>query len=499
MSYLGLDIGTSGCKAAVFDEDGKLAASSAREYATVMPQEGWAELDSREVLDACMIVISEAAGDVKGSDPVRGIGISSQGEAFTPVDASGNILMNSMVSFDTRALELSREWSESFGRKKLYEKTGHTPHPMFSLYKLLWLKNNEPEIWSQAKKFLCFEELIQFGLGLEPAISYPMAGRTMLFDVRNHVWDSEILDALELKPDNFAKPLPSGSIVGTIAAEKCRELNLAEGTIVVTGGHDQPCGALGAGVLSPGKAMYGMGTVECICPAFEEPVFGDALFQSNLCTYDFTMGGMYTTVAFCLTGGNLLRWYRDEWGHREKSRAREENRDVYEVILEGMPEAPTKLMVLPYFTPSGTPYFDSDVRGAILGLQLSTKREEVLKALLEGVSYEMKLNVSILEQAGIHIDEFIAIGGGAKSQRLSQLKADVLNRPITTVSVTEAGCLGVAMLARAADRGESLQSLADKWVRTKDILEPDPQKAASYEERFLEYKKLYYLLKGGIS
>ncbi len=488
---MGIDIGTSGVKSVVFDSNGMQLCDAYCEYATVMPGEGRAELDSNLVLDSCLQVISQAAQQVREQDPVESLGISSQGEAFTTIDASGNILSNAMVSFDTRATEIAKMWSDEFGCRRLYEITGHTAHPMFSLFKLLWIKNNQPEVWNNARFFYCFEDLLHWKLGLQPAISYPMAGRTMMFNVIKHEWDEEILSAVGINANNLARPLPSGSVVGTLSNAMAEKLGLAKNAIVVTGGHDQPCGALGAGILTPGKAMYGMGTVECICPAFDEPVFGEQLYQSNLCTYDFTAAGMYTTIAFSLTGGNLLRWYRDQWATEEKRLAAEHNIDPYDAIINSMSTTPSSLHILPYFTPSGTPYFETEPFAAVLGLTLETDRGEVLRGLLEAVSLEMKLNVNILSQSGIVIDQFIAIGGGARGRKLVQLKADVLNRPITTVLVTEAGCLGVAMLAACAKTGENLKSIAERWVRTGDVINPDPALADFYEDKFQKYLLLY--------
>jgi len=490
LSYLGLDIGTTGCKAGVFDGDGRLLSLAYREYPLLAPQRGWAEIDSGQVCESCLAVIQEAA-DACRRDPVAAMGISCQGEAFTPVAADGRLLANGMVSSDTRAATIVATWSRQFGDRRLYEFTGHTPHPMFTLYKLLWLRDHRPEVWHAAARFYCFEELVQSRLGLEPAISWPMAGRTMLFNVRSHRWQEEILADVGLDASRLAPPVASGTVVGTISPQIARRLGLAGSVPVVAGGHDQPCGALGAGIAEPGRAMYATGTVECICPAFDRPIFAENLFQSNLCTYDYTLPGMYTTVAFSLTGGNLLRWFRDQWSPEEVREAALARSDVYALILRGLAPEPTELLVLPYFTPSGTPYFDADVPGAILGLRLSTTRGEVLRALLEGVALEMRLNVDILARAGLAIREFRAIGGGAKNPALTQLKADVLGRPITALAVTEAGCLGVAMLACAARTGAKPQHLADTWVQTAAVVEPDPGRARQYDEKFAAYKELY--------
>jgi len=494
LSYLGLDIGTTGSKAGLFDGDGRLLALAYREYPLLSPEPGWAEIDSEQVSRACLDVIREAAAAC-GDDPVRGVGISCQGEAFTPVGPNGEILGNGMVSSDARADSIVGPWSREFGDQRLYEITGHTSHPMFTIFKLLWLRENRPETWNRAAKVYCFEELIQRRLGLKPAISWPLAGRTMMFNVRTHEWDKEILGSVGLETSQLARAVPSGTVVGTIPDKVAQELGLAKNVPVVAGGHDQPCGALGAGVVEPGLAMYATGTVECICPAFDRPIFDENLFESNLCTYDHTVEGMYTTVLFSLTGGNLLRWFRDEWGQPEVQEAERTGTDVYDLLIETMAGEPTDLLTLPYFTPSGTPYFDAKVPGAILGLRLATRRGQVLRALVEGVALEMRLNVDILEQAGLEIREFRAIGGGAKNRTLTQLKADVLNRPITTMAVTEAGCLGVAMLACAAESGATPRQLVDTWVQPTSVVDPDPRRASVYDDRFGAYKNIYPLMR----
>lgn len=490
MSYLGIDVGTTGCKAGLFREDGRLLKLAYREYPLLSPEKGWAELDSARVMQSGLEVIREAAGSCPG-DAVRAIGISCQGEAFTPVSRDGRYLGNGMVSSDARAAGMVAAWSRQFGARRLYEITGHTPHPMFTLFKLLWLREHRPEVWASAARFYCFEELLQARLGLEPAISWPLAGRTMLFNVRTHAWEPEVLRAIGLEPERLAPPVPSGTVVGEVAPRVAAELGLPKGVKVVAGGHDQPCGALGAGVVEPGLAMYATGTVECICPAFDRPIFTDNLFENNLCTYDHTVPGMYTTVAFSLTGGNLLRWFRDQWARVEQEEARRTGVDAYELLLRGMATAPTELLVLPYFTPSGTPYFDARVPGAVLGLRLDTTRGQVLRGLLEGVALEMRLNVEILQRAGLQVREFRAIGGGARSETLTQLKADVLDRPITTLAVTEAGCLGVALLACAAHTKTAPRDLVGAWVAPQRAVEPDPARAAVYHERFADYQRVY--------
>jgi len=494
MSYLGLDIGTSGCKAVIFEQDGTLLSSSFSEYLLKTPYPGWSELDPGEVIDSCFRVIRDAVKGSAGS-PVKALGISSQGEAFTPVGKDGEILANAMVSSDKRAEKSVNDFCESFGRKRLYHITGHTASQMFTLFKLIWLKENCPDIWSRSKAFYCFEELIHHKLGIEPAISWPMAGRTMMFDIKRHAWSKEILNEIDLPEKRLARPLQSGEVVGIIPDEIAAGLGLGRGVKVVAGGHDQTVGALGAGIVVPGSAMYATGTVDCFCPALSEFSQSEELYSGNLCCYDFPLPETYTTVAYSLTGGNILKWFRDEFGQTEIDEAEKSGKDPYSILVDRIPEEPTNLLVLPYFTPSGTPYFDTSTRGAVTGLRLSTTRYEFMKSLLEGVAYEMRLNLELMEKSGMVINEFIATGGGAKSVKWTQLKSDILNKPISLASVEEAGCFGAAMLACSTDTGEDISKLVKRPGERKVIVEPIENNVEFYNKQFKKYKKLYLTLR----
>jgi xylulokinase len=483
LTYMGVDIGTSGCKAIIFDEKGRQMAAAYREYDVILTSDGGAELISDEVIDKCFSVIRESADQV-APVTVRGLGISSQGEAFTPIGKDGEALFNAMVSSDIRSEPFIGDWLAQFGALKLYQITGHTAHTIFSLFKLLWLKDKHQEVWSRAWKYLCFEDLLQLRLGLDPAISWSLAGRTMLFDVKRHEWSPDILQKLGLRTDQLARLLSPGRKAGIINKRIAVELGLGPDTFVVCGGHDQPCGALGAGVTRPGMAMYATGTVECITAAVNQPIFTNELYQNNLCTFDHTVAGMYTTLAYSLTGGNILKWFKNEFADQDCLLAEEKGINIYEY-----------LMVLPYLTPSGTPYFDTKTRGAVLGLQLSTSRREFMRALLEGVALEMRLNLELLEQSGYRINEMRVIGGGAKSRVWTQLKADIIGKRMITIGETEAGCLGVAMLACSADKNIPVRTLAEEWVQPVSEILPRDEYFRTYTRKFEYYRELYPKIK----
>jgi xylulokinase len=493
MSYLGLDIGTGGCKAVVFSSDGTELCSAFREYAVLHPHPDWAELNPDEVINKCFEVIAEV--NSKTTDAVVSMCISSQGEAFTPIGNDGQILGNAMVSSDSRARDLSINWSKNFGTEKIYRITGHTPHPLFTLYKILWTKENKPEIWQNTHYFLCFEDLFHFKVGLDPKISWPMAGRTMLFDVIKHEWSKEILDTVGLTAEKLATPIAPGEIAGTIDLNFGKKLGFKNPVVMVAGGHDQTCGALGAGVTEPGMCMYATGTVECFCPMLEKPSFSEDLQKNNLCCYDYTIKGQYTTVAYSLTGGNILRWMRDEFGESEIAKAEATGQNPYSILLDAMPHSPTDLLVLPYFSATGTPYFDTKAKGAIVGIQLTTTKGEITKALLEGVALEMKLNLELMEKSGMKIHTFIATGGGTRNDIWTQLKADVLNKKIMVRDVNEAGCYGAALLACKAIENKPINQLLKQQKGETKIFIPNAENARLYDKKFESYKKMYHSLK----
>ena len=332
-------------------------------------------------------------------------------------------------------------------------------------------------------------------MGLEPKISWPLAGRTMLFDVIHHQWSTEILEAVGILPERLAIPIASGEITGIIKPENGLKVGFKNRVTLVAGGHDQTCAALGAGVIETGMCMYATGTVECFCPILDKPSFSEELHRNNLCCYDFTARGKYTSVAYSLTGGNILRWMRDELGQSEKAMAAGSGQNAYTLLLDAMPSRPSDLLVLPYFSATGTPYFDTRAKGAIIGLQLSTTKGEITRALLEGVALEMKLNLQLMEKSGMKISSLIATGGGTRNPKWTQLKADVLNKKIIVRDISEAGCFGAAMLAQsAAENVPVVELLRHKDSKVEEFT-PNPENAGIYYERFDTYKQLYPALK----
>ena len=495
MSLLGLDVGTTGCKAVVFDVGGKVLSAAYREYPLLHPQPGWVELDMRLVLEKIKESIREVSSEVK-RDPIKALSISAQGEAFVPVDKKGNLLTSSPVSFDNRGEKFVQWWKKALGAEKIMNITGMPLHSMFSLNKIMWLKENSPHIYSKTWKFLCCEDLVIYKLGLSPTIDYSLASRTMAFDIFKKRWSEEILSRVDIDPSLLPEVVPSGTVVGEIPQRIANSLSLPSKVMVVTGGHDQPCGALGAGVREEGVAAEAIGTVDCITPVFKEPHLNKKMLENNFACYPHTVPQFYITVAFNFTGGSLLKWFRDTLGGEEKEKAKKTGKDVYSILINEATPLPSSLYLLPHFTTTGTPYMDTNSSGAILGLSLNTSKAELIKAVLEGISFEMKYNLSLLEEIGISVNELRAIGGGAKSRKWLQLKADLYGKKMVSLKVSEAASLGAAILAGVAiGEYSSIKEAVEATVKIKEIFYPQEEKTKIYEGKFQIYKDIYPTLK----
>ncbi len=490
-NLIGLDVGTTGCKAVVFDEDGTLLAGASREYAVDFPRPTWAEQD----IEAVWALAVESMGDAVAAAGVRdvaAIGLSVHGEAVTPVDAAGRPLRPTILGMDTRT-EAQNTWlRERFGARSLFELTGMPIHTVNTLPKLLWLREHEPDVWAAADRFLLVEDFLIARMTGRPVISECLASRTQLFDLRAGGWASEILDALELSSDRLADVVPSGTLVGKMRADLADRLGLASPPGVVTGGHDQACGALGVGLTRPGLASVSTGTAEVVEVALGTPVVSEPLYEGNVSVYRATVPRLFLAMTLNHSGGLALRWFRDGFCEPQLDRASASGADAYDVILADASAEPSGLLVLPHFAGAGTPTFDTASRGVILGLTFSTSRADIAKAILEGLTYELRLNLDLLRDGGVAIDVLRAIGGGARSRLWLQLKADITGIPVVTPRITEAAAFGAALLAgTGAGLWGSAADGAERFLELTDTYGPDPKRHEAYSRQYDLYRELY--------
>jgi len=485
MAFMGLDIGTTGSKAVVFSLDGKILASAYREYPMHSPRAGWLELDPNEVMAAVREVVTKVQAD--SPEPIEAFGTSGLGEAFVPVDANMQPLDNSIIGFDVRGQKECDEFRQQIDNVDVFKITGHPINSYHSLFKILHLRNHQPEMFAKVHKFLCFPDFLSARLGIEPAIDYSLAARMLLFDVNEKRWSSRLLDLVGLDSSLLARPAAPGQVIGRVGRN---DLGFAEGMAMVAGLHDQPAGILGAGV-DVGQSMLATGTVVCMGVLLDQQVDPAVMTRSNLCRYP-TYGGNSVSLAWNFTGGSALRWFRDNFAQDLADQARRDNADVYDLIFRSLPEKPTNLLFLPYLTTTGTPYLDTQAAGALVGLHLKTTRWDIARAVVEGVVYELRLNQDLLTQAGVRIDEYRGIGGAAKSPVWMQTYADVLDRPVTVLEITEGACWGVALLAAAGlGRIDNAADYARKAVISGRTYKPRAEFRDLYQKRLDLYRQIY--------
>lgn len=495
MPLIGIDIGTTGCKCVLFDFEGNIKNQAYREYSFEKTEPGLCELDPQKVWDSVKIVVHEAAKDQKLVE-ITALAVSSFGESGVPIDKNGKILYNSIMYTDNRGINEAIYLKDKLGASRIMEITGLPVHSMYTVNKLMWIKKNLPDVYDNMWKFLLFQDFIAYMFTGQAVIDYSLASRTMAFDISKKVWSDEILEAAGISKEHFSKPVLSGTPIGSVTKEIAEELGLPYDTLVLTGGHDQACATLGAGVINDGEAVNGMGTADCITTVFNKPVFNKKMLESNFNCEPHVLDNMYISLSYTFTGGSLLKWYRDCFGASDVAEAARRNISVYNLLDDKAAQLPTNILILPHFSGSGTPYMDPFSKGAVVGLTLDTTAPIFYRALMEGVAYEMRYNLERLEKAGVWVKKLRAVGGGAKSKLWLQIKADIMGRTIETLHVEEAGTLGTAIIAgRATGIYPSDNDAIKMLVKGKDIFYPEPSVQTEYEEKYQKYKKMYKSIK----
>ncbi len=485
MSLLGIDVGTTGCKAAVFSADGRLLTSAYEEYDVLRPAPSWAELDAEEVWDQVKTTICRVS--TSPSDPIEALAVSSLGEAMVPVNAGREIVGPSIVAnFDLRGEEYMRRLGLHLDDERLYQINGNKPGTNYSLPKLQWIRDHRPDVYRRADKFLLWGSFVSFMLGAEAAVDYSLANRTLFFDLDQGAWSEEILQRAGLDAAKLPETVPSGTPTGIVPARIASELGLPAGVTIVAGAHDQCATAVGCGAIDEGCAVYGMGTFTCITPVYSERRATHLMLERGLNTQHHAVPGKYVSFLYN-PGGSLVKWYRDTFAAAEGAEG-----DIYGSLLTEMPPGPSGILVLPHFAPTGPPGFISDSTGLIAGIRLETPRGEILKGILEGITFYLKECVDTLPPTGIEIGEYRAAGGGCRSDRWVQLSADILGRRFVRPAVSEAGALGAAVIA-GVGHGlfPTFEAGVEAMVRFERTFEPDPQQQRLYEERFGLYRQVW--------
>ena len=483
----GIDVGTTGSKLTVYNTDGEFIYNVYREY-NVSRAGGQHEVDAQMIFEAICELIKDAASKYE----LEAIGVTSFGETFALVDKNGEVLFPSMLYTDPRGTEEKDELVKALGEETIQNICGAKPHSMYSLPKLLWIKKNHPEIFAKAYKALLIEDFIVYKLTGVAQIDYSLAARTMAFDIRNKCWSKEILSACGIDENIFATPVNAGTKAGNITSDLKEKLGLKRDIMIVNGCHDQVAAATGCGIFTPGEAVDGTGTVECVTPVFDKIPDDKRLYDEGYSVVPYVIDGMYVCYALTFTGGATLKWYRDNFARFEHAEAKKNGKNVY-AELDGMvSDNPTDLLILPHFAGAANPYMDNGSKAAILGLTLETTNLDIYKALMEGVAFEVEQNIEHLSNFGIKLNKMYATGGGANSRVWLHIKADVFACPVTILEVAEVGACGTCMLVSVAmGVHKDLIEAKKYFVKEKRDHIPKQQNVEIYRKKYEAFKEIY--------
>lgn len=482
MNYLSIDVGTTCCKCQLFSDDGKILEYISKEYG-FLKEGGETYVDISAIKENVFSMIKT----VSSKRSVGAICFSTFGEAFVLLDKDDNVLFNPMLYTDRRGEEQAQKISSKFSNERLYEITGTLPHCMYSVSKLLYIKEQFPVVYAKANKVLLICDYLGYLLTGKRVIDYSLAARTGVFDIEKLCFSDVLLDGLGIDKNFFSTPERAGYIVGVI---NNAEIGLKDCKLVL-GSHDQICTALGAGVISDGQAVDGMGTVECITAVFKDKCNDIKAGEQGYPIVPFAFEGLYCTYICNYASGSIVNWYKDEITHGYKG----DKSNVFEYLESGFSQNPSGLYILPYFAGSAIPYQDVNAKGAFIGLTTFTTASQIYQSLMESTAMEMRFEVATAKKYGIKVKSAVATGGGANSDKWLQIKADIQGIPYKTLRSSEGGLCGCAVLQSVAVGGNTLEQAVKIFVKKKKIFNSNREKAKAYKPYYNKYKKLYKSLK----
>jgi xylulokinase len=364
---------------------------------------------------------------------------------------------------------------------------------MYSVPKILWLRKHRPEIFASTACFVTLIGYVLQRMGLPPYVDYSLASRFLAFDIHHRCWSDGILSTLGLRADRLPLPVPAATIAGKLDAEAANHLGLPLGTMVVLGGHDQPCGALGMGVIGPGRVSDSIGTYECLVACSDQPCLSEAAFSASLNSYCHVVPDKFVTLAY-FPSGIMVKWFHDLLFANGSDQAPDapnlELEEQHYGLLESCDKgAPTGLCITPHLIGTCSPDFNPGVRAVIAGLEPATGKTEIYKGILEGLACELSLLTAVLEEAIGPFSDLYVTGGGTRSAMGLQLRAAFTGRKLHLMAAQEAVCLGTAILAGvAAGEYRNISEAVEQVVREAALVEPDPHKTANYKEQLARYR-----------
>ncbi|GIQ68100.1 xylulokinase [Xylanibacillus composti] len=487
MYVLGVDLGTSAVKVLLVDRTGAVKAEATSVYPLIQEKSGYSEQDPAEWVSGTSNAIREALqkAGAAGQD-VEGISFSGQMHGLVLLDEAGKPLRNAILWNDTRTTKQCREIEQVLGADLL----GIAKNPAlegFTLPKLLWVKEHEPELFAKAKQFVLPKDYVRYRICGEYHMDVSDAAGTLLLDVKRKQWSERIADAFGI-PLSMCPPIVEAhACVGEVQAEFAQASGLAAGTKVFAGGADNACGAIGAGILKPGMAMCSIGTSGVVLTYAETC---DQDFGGKVHLFNHGKEQAYYAMGVTLAAGYSMSWFKDTFAPEAS----------YEELLAGVEDIPPGaggLLFTPYLVGERTPHADAVIRGSFIGLDGSHKRSHIGRAVMEGITFSLHESVEMFREAGVEMNEIVSIGGGAKNPTWLQMQADIFGLPVVRLANEQGPGMGAAMLAAyGCGWFPSLEACGEQFVQRAETIQPNPARTEEYRNIFAIYQQVYSQTKG---
>jgi xylulokinase len=493
MHLLGIDVGTGGTRALVINEHGQVIASATAEHeAFASPRTGWAEQDPGDWWRACGEAVRAVLTnhDLRG-DTISGIGLSGQMHGATLLDEKDEVVRPALIWCDQRTEAQCQRITEKVGPQRLIELTCNPALTGFTLPKLLWVRDNEPDLWKRVRSVLLPKDYVRLKLTGERATDVADASGTLLFDVVNRRWSASMLEATEIDERLLPKVFESPDITGYLSAEAAAMTGLKEGIPVVAGAGDQAAGAVGMGIVRPGAVSATIGTSGVVFAATAKPALDT---RGRVHTFCHAIPERWHVMGVTQAAGLSLRWFRDNFGASD-----DDGRDPYERLSEEAAKVATGadfLLWTPYLMGERTPHLDPYVRASLVGLTASHTRAHVIRAILEGVAFSLRDTFEIFAEMKVPVETVRLGGGGARSALWRQIQADVYNQAIEIVEAEEGAAYGAALLAGVGCKlWPTVDAACDGVVRVKTRVAFDPPSAEVLNRQYKAFRALYPALR----
>jgi xylulokinase len=491
--FLGIDIGTSGTRAVLIDESGRVLGSATVEHRPISsPHPGWAEQDPDDWWSAARRAIPECLAKANASaSEVLSVGLTGQMHGLVLLDAEGKVLRPSLIWCDQRTEAECREITEAVGAKRLIELTANPALTGFTLPKIWWVRKHEPQIWARVKRIMLPKDYVRFRLTGAHAIDVADASGTLMFDVVHRRWSTEMLKVSGLAEEMLPRVFESPEVTGKVSDEGGRAAGLQSGTPVVAGAGDQAAGAVGMGIVRPGAVSATIGTSGVVFAATSTPTFDP---KGRIHTFCHAVPNRWHVMGVTQAAGFSLRWFRDQFGAGGDGA-----REPYEQLMDEAAKAPSGsdgLLWAPYLMGERTPHLDPHARGALVGITSTHTRAHVVRAILEGVAFSLRDTLTIFAELKLPVASIRLGGGGARGGLWRQIQADVYGMPVDLVEAEEGPAYGAALLAGVGARAwDSVDSACEASVRVANRVQPNNHSIGVMNRQYGAYQKLYPALR----